>query len=75
MTLEMLDRRPIIVAVAGPNGAGKTTFFNSHLKSTGLPFINADLLAAQFGFDAYAAAEHARQLREAFAAPTSQLYF
>lgn len=75
MTPEMLDRRPLIVAIAGSNGAGKTTFFNAHLKSTGLPFINADMLAAQFGFDAYAAAEHARQIREAYAAQNRSFIF
>jgi len=52
-----LDRRPIIVALAGPNGAGKTTFYHSHLESAGLRFINADVLAADLGLEAYAAAK------------------
>jgi len=33
--------------LAGGNGAGKTTFFEQFLASTGLPFINADILAKQ----------------------------
>ena len=37
-----------IVIVAGPNGAGKTTFALTYLrvKARGLPFLNADLIAA-----------------------------
>jgi len=42
---EYLDRRPIVVAIAGPNGAGKSTFFEAHLKSSGLRFLNADAVA------------------------------
>jgi predicted ABC-type ATPase len=62
MTLP-LDRRPVIVAIAGPNGAGKTTFYHAHLSAAGLPFINPDLLAAELGIDAYAAARVAAALR------------
>jgi len=40
--VNVLDQRPILVAVAGPNGAGKTTFYHSHLKPAGLRFLNAD---------------------------------
>jgi predicted ABC-type ATPase len=47
---------PSIIAIAGPNGAGKTTFYNVFLKKTGLPFLNADLVAAERGIDSYAAA-------------------
>jgi predicted ABC-type ATPase len=46
MDFAEFDRRPIIVAIAGPNGAGKTTFFHTHLASSGLRFVNADVLAA-----------------------------
>jgi predicted ABC-type ATPase len=60
-----LDRRPIIVAVAGSNGAGKTTFYHSHLASSGLRFINADVLAADLGLEPYAAAKVAEALRMA----------
>jgi predicted ABC-type ATPase len=68
MDFEILDRRPVVVAVAGPNGAGKSTFYSSHLGSAGLPFINADLLAREFDLDAYAAARMADELRRAFVA-------
>ncbi|MFV1985131.1 MAG: zeta toxin family protein [Thiohalomonadales bacterium] len=33
--------------LAGANGAGKTTFYQQFLKQTGMPFVNADLLAKQ----------------------------
>jgi predicted ABC-type ATPase len=55
------DRRPIIVAIAGPNGAGKTTFYRAHLASTGLRFVNADVLAAELSVDPY----HAVRLTDA----------
>jgi predicted ABC-type ATPase len=54
--VEYLDRRPIVVAIAGPNGAGKTTFFEAHLKSTGLRFLNADVVARELEVDAYESA-------------------
>jgi predicted ABC-type ATPase len=57
------DRRPIIVAVAGSNGAGKSTFYESHLKRTGLRFINADVLARELKTDAYSAARQADAFR------------
>ena len=60
-----LDRRPIVVALAGSNGAGKTTFFHSHLASSGLRFVNADVLAAELGLTAYDAADAAAALRTA----------
>jgi predicted ABC-type ATPase len=63
MNLSLLDRRPIIVALAGPNGAGKTTFYNAHLKQGGLRFVNADLLSRELGLDAYAAANVADRVR------------
>ncbi|MDR3750228.1 MAG: zeta toxin family protein [Terracidiphilus sp.] len=59
----LLDRRPIVVALAGPNGSGKSTFFNAYLANTGLRFVNADVLALSLGMDAYAAAEKADILR------------
>jgi predicted ABC-type ATPase len=58
-----LDTRPIIVAMAGPNGAGKSTFYEAHLRSAGLRFINADDLARELGIGAYEAADLAAQLR------------
>ncbi|HUX27420.1 MAG TPA: zeta toxin family protein [Terracidiphilus sp.] len=59
----LLDRRPIVVALAGPNGAGKSTFFDAHLTRTGLLFLNADVLALSLGIDAYEAANLANKLR------------
>lgn len=61
--MEHLDRRPIIVVIAGPNGAGKTTFFDSHLKATGLRFLNADVVARDLSVDAYEAAKLVSALR------------
>ena len=52
-----LDKRPVIVALAGSNGAGKTTFYHAHLQPSGLPLINADILARDLGVDAYDAAK------------------
>jgi predicted ABC-type ATPase len=34
------------VFLAGPNGAGKSTFFTEYLAPLGLPFVNADRVAA-----------------------------
>lgn len=61
--LEYLDRRPIVVAIAGPNGAGKTTFFEAHLKSSGLRFLNADAMARELEVAAYDAARMITALR------------
>ena len=61
--VEYIDRRPIIVAIAGPNGAGKTTFFEAHLKSSGLRFLNADVVARELEVDAYEAARMISALR------------
>jgi len=60
---QYLDQRPIIIALAGPNGAGKTTFFEAHLKTSGLRFLNADLLAQEFEVDVYEAARMVAALR------------
>jgi predicted ABC-type ATPase len=64
--IEYLDRRPIVVAIAGPNGAGKSTFFEAHLKSCALRFLNADVLANEFEVDAYEAARMVAALRAEF---------
>lgn len=61
--IEYLDRRPIVVAIAGPNGAGKSTFFEAHLKSSGLRFLNADAVARELAVDAYEAARMMAALR------------
>lgn len=59
----ILERRPILIALAGPNGAGKSTFFEAHLSDAGLRFVNADVLALSLGIDPYAAAELADAVR------------
>jgi predicted ABC-type ATPase len=61
---EVLDQRPLVVAIAGPNGAGKTTFYEVFLRPAGLRFLNADLLAQDVAIEPYAAAELAKVLRE-----------
>jgi len=60
---EYLDLRPIAVAIAGPNGAGKSTFFEAHLKSSGLRFLNADVFARELDIDDYEAARVVAALR------------
>ncbi len=59
----LLDARPILVAIAGPNGAGKSTFYKAQISYTGLPFVNADVIAAETGIGAYEAAEVAETIR------------
>ncbi|HZR19403.1 MAG TPA: zeta toxin family protein [Verrucomicrobiae bacterium] len=61
---QVLDQRPVLVALVGPNGAGKTTFFHSHLKPAGLRFLNADEVARELEIDAYEAAKIITQLRQ-----------
>jgi predicted ABC-type ATPase len=56
MDFAEFDRRPIIMAIAGPKGAGKTTIIHAHLASSGLRFVNADVLAAEFATDRCGAA-------------------
>jgi len=70
-----LDQRPILIAIAGPNGAGKSTFYQAHLSYTGLPFVNADVIAAKSGIGAYEAAEVAEVFRrERFARRESFIF-
>lgn len=59
-----LDRRPLLLVLAGPNGAGKSTFYQSHLASAGLRFVNADVLAREINLDPYLAAGVAAVLRQ-----------
>jgi predicted ABC-type ATPase len=63
---EILAKRPIVVALAGSNGAGKSTFYETVLSRTGLLFVNADVIAAVTGVDAYAAADLAEDYRQKF---------
>lgn len=54
---------PRLIFIAGPNGAGKSTFFETFLQASGLPFVNADRIAAALGIsagEAAAAADAAR---------------
>ena len=60
----LLDQRPILVALAGPNGAGKTTFYHAHLKPAGLRFLNADEISRELEIDAYEAARVVTGLRQ-----------
>lgn len=55
--------------LAGGNGAGKSTFYQRFLQPSGLPFVNADILARNLYPDApeaysYEAARIAESLRE-----------
>jgi predicted ABC-type ATPase len=36
-----------LILLAGPNGAGKSTFYEAHLQNSGLPFLNADIVAKE----------------------------
>lgn len=56
--------RPQLVMLAGPNGAGKSTFYESHLASSPLPFLNADMVAARTGIESLEAARLLDALRE-----------
>ncbi len=62
---------PLLLLLAGPNGSGKTTFYEHVLKPvTGLPFVNADVIARELWPDAdrdysYEAAKLAADRREA----------
>jgi predicted ABC-type ATPase len=48
--------RPQLVLLAGPNGAGKSTFYDVFLSDSPLPFLNADLFAAETGIESFEAA-------------------
>lgn len=47
---------PQLVMLAGPNGAGKSTFRELFLADSPLPFLNADLVAAELDIDSLEAA-------------------
>lgn len=40
------DTAPVLIVLAGPNGSGKSTFFDHYLAELGVPYVNADLVAA-----------------------------
>jgi predicted ABC-type ATPase len=48
--------KPQLLLLAGPNGAGKSTFYEFFLRDSHLPFLNADVLAANTGVDSFEAA-------------------
>lgn len=63
---------PVLYLLAGPNGSGKSTFVTEVLQPvTHLPFVNADLIAAQLWPDAQA--EHAYAASRAAADERVQL--
>ena len=62
--MKVLERRPILLGLAGPNGAGKSTFYDAHLRSYGLRYVNADALARELDQDPYKAAESANRIRK-----------
>jgi hypothetical protein len=41
------DKKPVLVVLAGPNGAGKTTFHELFIAPSGLPFVNAYIIAKE----------------------------
>jgi predicted ABC-type ATPase len=55
---------PQLVVLAGPNGAGKSTFYDAFLSESPLPFLNADLLAAEAGVESFEAARILDATRE-----------
>jgi predicted ABC-type ATPase len=75
LRIALSETGPNLVAIAGPNGAGKSTFYQANLSSFGLPFINADVLALEFGLGAYQAAELAEgQRRQMFVGRESFIF-
>jgi predicted ABC-type ATPase len=72
---ELLNRRPIVIALAGPNGAGKSSFYRIYLEKSRLPFINADVIALRTGVDAYKAAELAEDIRQSLLAHRESFIF
>jgi len=71
----VLDRCPLIVALAGSNGAGRTTFYHGHLCPTQLPFVNADVLADELQLEPYGAAELASTIRQQLPAERESFIF
>ena len=59
------SEQPLLVAFCGPNGAGKSTLRRITLADAGIPFVNADDIAArEFGEQAPAHAYEAAQIAE-----------
>lgn len=60
MTATPQSPDPVLHVLAGPNGAGKSTFATRILvPATGLPFVNADVIAAELWPDPGEAEKHA----------------
>ena len=55
---------PDLILLAGPNGAGKSTFYDAHLQDSGLPFLNADVVAKELGLADYDASRALDALRD-----------
>lgn len=75
LTLEFLDKRPIVIALAGSDGAGNSTFYESFLADSGLRFVSADVLARSLNVNAYEAAMLASSLRSALIAQRESFLF
>jgi predicted ABC-type ATPase len=60
--------KPDLVLLAGPNGAGKSTFYEVHLRVTGLPFLNSDVVASELGVTDYEASQALDGIRELYIA-------
>jgi predicted ABC-type ATPase len=73
--MPLVDRRPVVVALAGPNGAGKTTFYHAHVAESGLRLVNADVLADELGLEPYAAAGAADAVRRQLIAQRESFVF
>lgn len=58
--------KPDLVLLAGPNGAGKSTFYEAHLRATGLPFLNSDVVARDLGVTDYEASQALDQIRDLY---------
>jgi predicted ABC-type ATPase len=55
---------PDLILLAGPNGAGKSTFYEVYLQDSGLPFLNADIVAKELGLADYEASRALDELRD-----------
>ena len=65
------EKKPVLVVLAGPNGAGKTTFHELFIAPSGLPFVNADIIAKELAEKGkpvadYEAAKLAEQKRQEY---------
>lgn len=66
---------PLLIVFAGPNGAGKSTLRQLLFANSPVPFINADVIAAERGIGAYEAAEIAEvERRRLFDARASFMF-